>query len=42
MSLEQRGRLMTGYHADFVLLNEELQINGAWISGLQAANSKMK
>jgi N-acetylglucosamine-6-phosphate deacetylase len=42
MNLEKRGRLMADYHADFVLLNEELQINGSWISGLQAANSKMK
>jgi N-acetylglucosamine-6-phosphate deacetylase len=42
MSLEQRGQLMTGYHADFVLLNEELQIQGAWIGGVQAADSKMK
>lgn len=41
MSLEQRGRIIPGYHADFLVLDEELQVQGSWIDGLQVAGANL-
>jgi N-acetylglucosamine-6-phosphate deacetylase len=39
MGLSERGSLRVGYHADFILLNDNLETQACWVGGKQVASN---